>query len=103
VWTGAQAKGHQLIDRLGGLFDVCHSLSDTLQAPIGELVFWDPETKGGFGRLKQSEQDSPLLGTELAEASLGPLLDSLRLAQWFATERTLMLSPVQFSGTSGSV
>jgi signal peptide peptidase SppA len=100
VWTGSQAKSHQLVDRLGGLFDVCQSLSNTLQAPIGELAFWNPETKGGFDRLKQTEQDTPLLSTELAEATLGPLLDSLRFAQWFATERTLMLSPIQFSGTT---
>ncbi len=109
VWTGAQALTHRLVDRLGTLFDVCHALNDTLQAPIGELVFWNPETKGGFGRRKSGEQDTPLfhpaassshfLRSEVAEAALGPLLDVLRMSSWFALDRMLMLSPIGLAGS----
>jgi protease IV len=94
VWTGAQALTHGLIDRLGGLYDVCHGLADVLHAPVGELAFWNPDAKGGF-KLRAHEQDAPLLGLELGDNTLASVFDALRMADWFGTERTLLLSSIQ--------
>jgi protease-4 len=98
VWTGSQALTHGLVDRLGGLFDVCQALTEATHAPISEVAFWNPELKGGFGRVKSGEQDSPLMGSALVDATLGPLFDYLCWANWFAAERLLMVSPIQHVG-----
>lgn len=98
VWTGAQASSHQLVDHLGTLFDVCASLN--LQVPFGELSFWNPEHKAGWGRLRGSEQETPLLTSALAESTLGPLIHEWRLASWFTNEHILALSPLLDSSRS---
>lgn len=92
VWTGAQASSHHLVDHLGTLFDVCASLN--LKVPFGELSFWNPEHKAGLGRLRSGDQETPLLANALVEQSLGPLLDELRLANWFANDPILAISPL---------
>lgn len=112
VWTGRQAHGLGLVDRLGGLEEAIDEALAMLDAPAdarAERVFL-PESPGVFEELMNLGEATPLAATglsDLAVSSLLPGADQPWLASWLwaaeeaATGRApiaLVMPPMRVEG-----